>query len=697
MGHREDSLPEELITPEMVESFVSETNDLLDGVEGNLLELEKTPSDMSHIDEAFRYIHTVKGNAGFFGFQDIETSCMDTETVMDNIRKGRKVPDHEFVTSLLERVDSIRGLLEQIGKEKTVDTPSGDSQTSAPEPGVTDATSKENRNIPDTIESKTTVHSATEEVSENRATDGEHIPLKEEKFEKRESVPTSVAPDRPAPTDSAFDQREQSDQTEATPDAGEPPAQAAERDPVSSPENSFEGEEYKPLGDVLIDMGAATPDAIERALGMQQKKLGEILVEQGTAKPEVVEEALSMQKKGKGAEKEGAYAASRKDIRVDMGKLDRLFDLMGELITAEAMVVSHPELQGLSVENFHKAADSMSKITRAMQEITMTIRMIPLEGLFNKMRRLVRDLARKFDKKIILSISGQDTEMDRNVIEEISDPLVHIIRNAIDHGIESAAARTAAGKNEEGHISLDAKYEGNEIWITVSDDGGGLKREKIITKALDNGIISGDTGELSDSDVWQLIFEPGFSTADQVSEISGRGVGMDVVRKNIEKLRGKIEIQSTPGQGSSFIMKIPLTLAIIDGINFKVGNMQYSLPINDVVEFQKVEENQLTRTTTEDEVLTLRNEILPLIKLYRFFNTDTEKQSVSDGIIVVAQGRGKKIALLVDEIIGYRQIVIKPLPEYLEGMRAVSGCSILGNGEVTLILDLGSLIKTVLE
>jgi len=282
-------------------------------------------------------------------------------------------------------------------------------------------------------------------------------------------------------------------------------------------------------------------------------------------------------------------------------------------------------------------------------------------------------------------------------MEEISDPLVHIIRNALDHGVESAAKRKAAGKPETGTVRLSAGYEGNEIWITVADDGGGLKRDALIARSLERGLIQGNPDEMKDEDVWKLIFEPGFSTAEKVSEISGRGVGMDVVKKNVEKLRGKIDIQSVEGEGSTFILKIPLTLAIIDGITFTVGPQLYSLPITDVIQFHKAAEVEITQTSTEDVVINLRNEVIPVVKLYDFFQIETAKKRVEEGIVIVAQARDHKLAILVDEIIGYRQIVIKSLPSYMKEIRALSGCSIMSDGKVSLIVDTGALISYVLE
>lgn len=459
-------------------------------------------------------------------------------------------------------------------------------------------------------------------------------------------------------------------------------------------------EAYKPLGEVLVEMGAVTPEEVEKALNAQERKLGEILIEEGKVSAETVDQALSKQKlAGKNTEADTVAGSGieRKDIRVDMSKLDKLFDLMGELITAEAMVINNPELQNLEIDSFTRAASYLGKITREMQEITMSVRMIPLEGLFNKMRRLVRDLSKRFGKQINLEVSGQDTEMDRNVIEEIADPLMHIIRNSIDHGIEDSEKREAAGKKAAGTVRLNARYEGNEIWISVQDDGAGLNRDRILAKAAERGITKAEADAIKDEDVWQLIFEPGFSTAEKLSEVSGRGVGMDVVKRNVEKLRGKIDIITETGSGTEFILKIPLTLAIMDGITTRVGQVLYALPLGDILEFHKAEESQLTYTTSTKQVLKLRDEIIPIIKLHEFFNTNTEKTAVTDGICILTQRNGKKAALLVDEIEGYQQIVVKALPEYMGQLKAISGCSILGNGEVTLIIDAGSLLTEEFE
>jgi two-component system chemotaxis sensor kinase CheA len=591
-----DPYADGLITPEMVQKFVEESSDLLDTAENAALSLERGKETKANIEEAFRVVHTIKGNAGFFWFGTVEGMCMAIEGVLDALRKGDRKVDSKVVNLLLEGIDNLRTSLKQIQ--------SGDLK-----PGV----------------------------------DTEHHIIAEKAM------------------------------------------------------NSKNAGDYQPLGDLLVEMGVASRESVDEALELQQMRLGEILVKQGKAEPKAVEKALESQGKPAGKNDQFAnYRLKRKDIRVDTERLDTLFDLMGELITAEAMVLNSPELEEFDHPNFDRSAAYLSKISRELQEITMTIRMIPMDGLFNKMRRLVRDLSKKFNKEISLVVSGEETEMDRNVMEEISDPLVHIIRNAIDHGIEDPESRKKAGKAEDGTIELRARYEGNEIWVTIADDGGGLNKKRILERAMERGLVQDDQ-VLSDKEVFQLIFEPGFSTAEQVSEISGRGVGMDVVKKNLEKLRGKIDIESQEEKGTTFTLKIPLTLAIIDAINFTVGRQLYAIPITDVIQFYKAVGSELTETEEHRQIITLRGQVLPLIKMKEFFAVTEGKEKAEEGIVIVVRSGNHTAALLADEIVGYRQMVIKALPSYLGNLRAVSGCSIMSDGKVSLIVDTGALLGTTLQ
>ncbi len=386
-------------------------------------------------------------------------------------------------------------------------------------------------------------------------------------------------------------------------------------------------------------------------------------------------------------------ALERKDVRVSTDKLNRLFDLVGEIITTEAMVVNSRDLAGLDLPNFSISANMLNKLTRELQSITMAMRMIPLDGLFNKMIRMVRDISRKFDKKIEINVYGQETEMDKNVIEEISDPLVHIIRNSIDHGIEKKEKREETGKNETGRINLGASYQGNEIHIVIEDDGAGLNRGRIIEKGIERGLVTGNPDDLSDKEVWQMIFEPGLSTAKQVTDISGRGVGMDVVKKNIEKLRGSIDIESAEGRGTRITLRIPLTLAIMDSMIVRVGKSKYAIPILSVHEsFQPVRE-EITRTMDGISMVRVRKDLYPVVRLHEVMRVKPDSENLEKGILIMVSSGSKKVCLLVDEILDQQQTVVKPLSEYIGDVRGVTGCMVMADGKIGLILDVDSLIE----
>jgi chemotaxis protein histidine kinase CheA len=391
-------------------------------------------------------------------------------------------------------------------------------------------------------------------------------------------------------------------------------------------------------------------------------------------------------------ESEKAQSAERKEVRVSTDKLNKLFDLVGEIITIESMVVNNKNLQGLKLPDFQIASGMLNKLIRELQKITMSIRMIPLEGLFNKMSRLVRDLSRKFGKTVELEINGQETEMDKNVIEQLSDPLVHMIRNSIDHGIESEHVRLDAGKNPNGKVILGASYQGNEIHITIEDDGAGLNRTKILEKAQSRGLFAGNPAELTDKQVWQFIFEPGLSTAKEVTDVSGRGVGMDVVKKNIEKLRGSIDIESKSGFGTKITFRIPLTLAIMDAMLVRVGNSKYALPILSVRESFQPKYQDITKTMDGIEVVKVRNELYPVIRLHELMRKEPDNYDLDKGILMMLSSHDKKACLLVDEILGQQQAVVKPLSSYIGDVQGVTGCMVMADGKIGLILDVESLI-----
>jgi two-component system chemotaxis sensor kinase CheA len=382
-------------------------------------------------------------------------------------------------------------------------------------------------------------------------------------------------------------------------------------------------------------------------------------------------------------------------IRVDIDKLDKMLDLVGELVIAESMVAGSQSLALDQSDRFTKAVLQLDKISREIQEVAMSMRMIPLAGVFRKMMRLVRDLAQKANKQVDLAIIGEDTEVDKTLIEQISDPLVHLIRNAVDHGIEPVAERLDAGKPETGRVTIEARHSAGEVWITVEDDGKGLSRDKILQKGLEKGLIKPGDREMKDEEIWQLIFEPGFSTAEQVSSISGRGVGMDVVKQNIEHLRGKIDIRSKPGVGTIFAIRIPLTLAIIEGMVVRVGKSRYTIPISSIKESFRPSPGQITRAPDGLEIVRIRGELQPVLRLHELYRVEPRCRDLSEGILIMVENSENKCCLFVDELLGQQQIVIKGLPGYLRHVKGISGCAILGDGEISMILDIADLVSSV--
>jgi two-component system chemotaxis sensor kinase CheA len=572
------------LPPEMIKRFTEETAALCDEAEAALLALEKAPDDPEYAGQAFRALHSLKGNAGFFGYAEIEELSHYAEAVLDLIREGQKECDSVTISFLLIAVDALRERIRQVS----------------------------NGLVPE-------------------------IPGKKELLEHLARLAGSAA-GGPA-------------------EAGAEPVTVGESEPG-------------PAGEGAVQSTAGRADA----RGESEAEAGEPGGSADTRERQL-------------------FAGQQQVIRVDVEKLDKLLDLVGELVIAEAMVANIQISSNGQAERFEKAILRLDKITREIQEVAMAMRMIPLAGTFRKMVRLVRDLSHKANKKVDLQIIGEETEVDKTIIEQISDPLVHLIRNAVDHGIESPEERRAAGKLETGRIVIEAKHSVGEVWIIVADDGRGLDREKILRKGVEKGLITGEERELKDEEVWRLIFEPGFSTAEKVSSVSGRGVGMDVVKRNIERIRGKIDVRSRPGGGTMFIIRIPLTLAIIEGMVVQVGSNRYTIPIGSIKESFQPRMDQITRTPDNLEVVRIRGELLPVIRLHELYRVRPNYEQLTEGILIVVENSEQKYCLFVDELVGQQQIVIKGLSSYLGHVRGVSGCAILGDGDISMILDIADLFS----
>lgn len=383
-------------------------------------------------------------------------------------------------------------------------------------------------------------------------------------------------------------------------------------------------------------------------------------------------------------------------INVNVNKMNQLMELIGELVISESVVLQSPDLKipGLNLDNFNKAAAQLSKISTDLQNVIMSMRMVPLTNTFQKMNRIVFDVSRKLGKDIEFEMIGDSTEVDKNIVEHISDPLMHLVRNAVDHGIESNEERQANGKTEKGKVTLSAKTEAGKVWISVEDNGGGLDREKILAKARKQGILddSRPDSSYSDKEVYQFITLPGFSTNEQVTEYSGRGVGMDVVVRNIQEIGGMLDIESSPGQGSVMSLKIPLTLAIIDGIVMETGGSSFVMESGVIKEFVRVREDMMIHEPNGDEYIMIRGECFSVIRLGEWYGLTGYQKSVEDGMMVIIEVDDKRIGLFVDTLVGKQEIVVKPIPSYIKKVRGLTGCTQLGDGGIALILDPGGLI-----
>ncbi|MBL0063169.1 MAG: chemotaxis protein CheA [bacterium] len=379
-------------------------------------------------------------------------------------------------------------------------------------------------------------------------------------------------------------------------------------------------------------------------------------------------------------------------VKVNMSRLDSLINMVGELVISQAMVSQDPDILLSANRKLTQNVAQLAKITRSLQELALSMRMVSVKATFQKMARLVRDVARKSNKIVEFEMSGEETELDRNMVEAIADPLVHMVRNAVDHGVEPPETRLEVGKTRHGVVHLSAAHEGGSVLITLTDDGRGLNREKILSKAIERGIIE-PNAVMTDKEIYNLIFLPGFSTADKITDVSGRGVGMDVVRTNIEKLRGSVEIDSTPGHGSIFRIRLPLTLAIIDGMVIKTGSQRFIIPTIAITESFRPQQDDIVTVHGRGEMVKLRGHLLPVSRLHSVFGVVDAGTKLSDSILIVAEAKSRRIAIMADALVGQQQVVIKSLGHLFEDMDGVAGCAILGDGRISLILDIEGILS----
>ena len=438
------------------------------------------------------------------------------------------------------------------------------------------------------------------------------------------------------------------------------------------------------IGGILVDKGILSESELKKALKMQNRQLGDIVVDMGIASSGQIEDIV----KSSGIQ----HKKRINSIKVDTEKLETLLEMAGELVVAHSQVANYSLLDNEEHREFYKNIDDMGKICGNLQETIMSLRLIPLRSLFGKMTRLVRDTAKKTGKHAVLHLSGEDTEIDKTVIEQIADPLVHLLRNAVDHGVETPELREQQGKEETGNISLSAYHAGGNIVIEISDDGSGINPDVILNKAIKKEFVRADE-KFSRKEILDLIFTPGFSTNDVATDISGRGVGMDVVKKNISNLGGRIEVNSVEGKGTTFIIRLPLTMAIVDGMIVEIVDQKYVLPTLNIVESIKPRKEDITGITGgKGYALQVRGELVPLIELCEVFGLSA-KGDITSKIVIIVKNEQNRCGLIINEVQQQQQVVIKNLGKQLQGVQGISGGCILGNGRVGLILDIPSLIK----
>lgn len=655
---------------EMVREFVSEAREHLDNADVHLLAVEMNARDPDAIHAVFRAFHTIKGVAGFLDLEDVRTLAHESESLLDKARKGDIELRGNYIDTAFDAIDMLRRILGNVERALVAGTP---------------------------LESEAGLRQLVDHI---RAVLAGKIKV------NTEARSASAAPRKRI--------------GEILRSHGN-----ADTGAVESALAAQTRAESLPLGEVLVREIVISRSQLSQALEIQKhegytRKLGEILVACGMARAEDIRRAIEKQRvpfaDPVGAMLVRAKEASAKDVawalrsqrqqapidvkeavKVDADRLDKLIDLVGELVIAESMISQSNELASVASQQLQRQISQLDKITRELQEVGMSLRMVPVRPTFQKMSRLVRDLAKKSGKQVEFVTEGEDTELDKTVVDKIGDPLVHMIRNAMDHGLEvSPEERLAKGKPAAGRVTLRAFHKGGNIHIEIEDDGRGLNRNSILAKARERNLFrDGDTP--TDREIFDVIFEPGFSTAREVTDVSGRGVGMDVVRRNIESLRGQVEIQSELDKGTVFSIRLPLTLAIIDGMVIRVGAERYIVPTLSVVRSIKPEAEQIATVTDRGEILKLHGKLIPMFRLHGLFDIASAKTDPLDAIVLILDDEGTQVGLMVDELLGQQQIVIKSLGETMKTVRGIAGGAIMGDGTVGLIIDVGGIVRLAEE
>ena len=696
---------------EFISIFLSEANEIVEGLENDLVLLEDNKSDEDLLNKIFRSAHTLKSSAGTVGFTTMSELNHVAENLLEKVRSGKLDVTPKMITVLLEFLDTVKLMLQNIidgkGEADGVDNiESLKAKIKAIADGNEDietvASPQPKKETPKAEEPKEEVKEVKAEGTEKSG--GSNV------FHVDMSFKATIFDNGIDPLMFLNDLKAIGTIKNLKIDYSNVPAISALEDPYTCytqfaldlETNSTIEQVQNIFLFVIDDNDINISDAKEGAQEVKSSPQPEVAEtkkeETQTEAPKETkqEEAKTEQAKPQAPKSASAKVQAPSTVRVDTRKLDSLMNLIGELVIAQSRIMQLT--QSLDIDNgLKEAVSSMDRTSRQIQEEVMNIRMMPVGPIFNQFHRYVRDLNLELNKEVKLVLKGETTEIDKNMLEQLSDPLKHIIRNSMDHGIEKTKEeRIERGKPEFGTITMSAAHQEGHVVIEVSDDGNGLNKEKIYNKAIEKGLLSKD-GKYTDAEIYRTIFSPGLSTAEKITDISGRGVGMDVVRANVEKMKGKIEIKSEEGKGSTFIIKLPLTLAIIEGITFALGEQIYIMPLISIIEQMKVKNEQIKPFEGKGEMIKIRDEYLPLIRLHKVFDIDTQVDDIDNGIVVVVEAGYRRCAIFVDELLDQQQVVIKSLDSAFSKHSGISGGTILGDGRIALIIDIQGLVNISLQ
>nr|WP_254044793.1 chemotaxis protein CheA [Clostridioides difficile] len=696
---------------QMLDMFIFETSLLLEQLDEIMIQIEKEKVfTHNNINETFRIMHTIKGSASMMGLDNISALAHSVEDLFYAIREGKiEVLDNDLLFDLVfQSLDFIRRDIDELQSRGCISSDYSNFIEGIEEYVSTlelssSMKSKDNANLESTDEKE--VIDSNFEYKE----DSDVVKIIFEQGCMMENVRAFML---------VFELRDYCEFIDFYPNDVETNAESTEYIKSYGFYIQFVAKEdkaivYKTIEDNLyvkeyiniskkeIEMkNTSNNDAVENKLKNNNKvsKSYQNNYTEDEIQEDVLNEKTDMEKDSLSEENEHLPISKQSIMSVNLEKLDLLQNIVGEIVIMESMVVNSVNSTGVDIDNFNKATRQLHKLTDELQDIVMSMRMIQIAGVFQKMHRIVRDMNKKLDKNVELITIGAETEVDKSVIDNLAEPFMHLIRNAMDHAIEPIEERIAKGKEEVGKIVLSAENLGGEAVISISDDGRGIMRDKILAKAKEQGLLKHQSNEYTDDEVNSLIMTPGFSTKESITEFSGRGVGMDIVRKSIEKVGGSIEVKSKQDEGTTFTIKIPLTLSIVEGMKFKVGDSLFTLPISSIRRtFKLTDLNQIITEGNKTELITIYGACIPIIRLHKIYNIQTKVTNLMNGNMIIIENEHKAVCIFVDEIIGNQQVVVKPFPVYFNRFniknKGLSGCTILGDGSISLIIDADSIIE----